>query len=203
MFPSLIGIAGKVVLPDAYSRDILYLMADHLGPTFTILASMGVLAAILSTGPSVLLIVATIISRDFYRIIRPHATGQQELNFSKVCTIILGLIAIYGGLHAGSILDQVLGAFQIRSIAGLVLVIAVFWPRVSNDAAFWSMILGGITAALWHFLGSPLGVAPLWPSLAISLPVLLVLTLVSKEKISSGARIYLEAKKEVMAKGTF
>ncbi len=55
-----------------------------------------------------------------------------------------------------------LGAFQIRSVVGVVLLAALAWPRVNNRAAFWSMMGGGIVAAGWFFAGNPFGIAPLW-----------------------------------------
>ncbi len=60
------------------------------------------------------------------------------------------------------ILNQMLGAFQIRSVVGVVLLAALAWPRVNSRAAFWSMMGGGIVAAGWFFAGNPFGIAPLW-----------------------------------------
>ena len=52
-----------------------------------------------------------------------------------------------------SILNDLLASFQIRAISGIVVVISLHWDKVTNDAAFWSIVAGGAIAAIWHFAG--------------------------------------------------
>jgi len=201
VFPALIGVAGKVVLPDADANSILYLMAAKVGPTYAVLASMGVLAAIMSTGPAMLLLVMTMLSRDVYRVLRPGSTEAEEMRFARIIGITLGLIAVFLGMRATSILGQLAGAFQIRAIAGLVLVVAAFWPRVDSRAAFWSMLTGGVIAAVWHFAGNPFGITSLWPSLIVGVPVLVILTLMAKQPVDEGYARYEKALAEATVEG--
>lgn len=100
------------------------------------------------------------------------------------------------GINARSILNNMLGAFQIRSIVGVVLLVALVWPRVNSRSAFWSMLCGGAVSAFWFFTGSPFGIAPLWPGTFVGIAVLIPLTLMNKEKISEGYQKYLDALKE-------
>ncbi len=199
-FPAIIGVVGKVMLPNAASGSILYTVANSLGPTFAVLASMGILAAILSTGPSLLLLTSTMLSEDVYKLFKPSADEKERLMFSRIAMTIVGLLATYFGMHAGSILGQMAGAFQIRAIAGLVLLVAIFWPRVDSRAAFWSILVGGIVAAVWHFSGNPYCTS-LWPSLAVGVPILVVLTLMAKKPVSDGYEVYQEALAEAEAVG--
>ena len=73
-----------------------------------------------------------------------------------------------------------LGAFQIRSIAGIVLLAALLWRRVNGVSAFWSLLSGGVTAAVWFFLKSPLGIAPLWAGALVCIAILIPVSLCSK-----------------------
>jgi len=77
--------------------------------------------------------------------------------------------------------------------------VALAWPRVTKDAAFYSMLAGGIVAAFWHFAGNPFGVQPLWPGAGVCLLILIPMTLLSKEKVSPGYRMYLEAQAQLKA----
>ena len=193
VLPALIGMAAKVAYPAMPPSIALFGMASSISPLMGGLASMAVIAAIFSTAPSVLLIVATVLTRDFYKgFMKPEATPQEQLVFSRIMVAAVGVIGTYFGLQATSILHSALGAFQIRAIAGVVLAIALFWPRVTKDAAFWSLCIGGLLAAAWHFANNPFGVQPLWPSLGLGLAILVVLTLLSKEPISPGYRRYQE-----------
>ena len=159
---------------------------------------MAIIAAIWSTAPSLLMVISGTFTKDFYRVvIKPDATEKQQMRFSYVVIVIAGVLGTWLGLGAKSILNQMLGAFQIRSIVGIVLLAALVWPRVNSRSAFWSMLLGGLTAAVWFFAGSPFGVAPLWPGALVCLVVLVPLTLMSKQKISDGYQKYLDAQKEL------
>ncbi|TGE38544.1 sodium:solute symporter family protein [Desulfosporosinus fructosivorans] len=195
LFPALIGMAGKVLMPTASANSILYVVANKLGPVYAVMASMGILAAILSTAPALLLICTTMLTQDMVRVLKPGISEKEEMKWARILTIVLGLIATYFGMQSTSILAQMAGAFQIRSVAGVVLLVAIFWPRVDSRAAFWSMLLGGIVAAVWHFAGNPYCTS-LYPSLAVGVPILVILTLMANKPVSDGYARYLLATHE-------
>lgn len=198
LMPAIIGICAKATMPDIHSGSALYSMANSLGPVFGGLVSMAIIAAIWSTAPSLLMVVSGTFTKDFYRaVINPKATEKQQLRFSYVVIVIAGILGTWLGMGASSILNQMLGAFQIRSVVGIVLLAALAWPRVNSSAAFWSMLGGGVVAAVWFFAGNPFGVAPLWPATLVCLLILVPITLVSKEKVSEGYKKYVEAQKEL------
>ena len=194
LMPAIIGICAKVYLPDISSGSALYAMANSVGQIFGGLVSMAIIAAIWSTAPSLLMVISGTFTKDLYcAVINPHASEKQQLRFSYVVIVIAGIAGTWLGMGASSILNQMLGAFQIRSVVGVVLLAALAWPRVNSRAAFWSMMGGGIVAAGWFFAGNPFGIAPLWPATAVCLIILIPITLSSKEKISDGYRRYMEA----------
>lgn len=201
LFPSLIGMVGKIVMPGAPARTILYAMSNQLGEVFAGLVSMTIVAAVLCAAPAALLVIVTILSRDFFRIVRPHATDKEDLLFSRICIIVIGIGGAYFGAQAGSIFMQLLGALQIRTVGGIILFAAVLWPRVDARAGFWSILFGCGTAAVWHFTGNPFGVAPMWPSFAIGLPLLIILTLMNKEPASESWKRYHAAYQEAKREG--
>ena len=155
---------------------------------------MAIIAAIWSTAPSLLMVISGTFTKDLYcAVINPHASEKQQLRFSYVIIVIAGIVGTWLGMGASSILNQMLGAFQIRSVVGVVLLAALAWPRVNSRAAFWSMMGGGIVAAGWFFAGNPFGIAPLWPATAVCLVILIPITLSGKEKVSDGYKKYMEA----------
>lgn len=194
LLPAIIGICAQVLMPGINSGSALFLMANSLGSVFGGLVSMAIIAAIWSTAPGLLLIVSATMTKDFYLSIKPKANEKKQMHFSYAVIIIAGILGTWIGMNGKSILDNMLGAFQIRSIVGIVLLAAIVWPRVNERSAFWSMLTGGITAAVWFFVGKPLGIEPLWAGSAICLIVLIPLTLASRERYSEGYRKYASAR---------
>lgn len=197
-FPALIGVFGKIMYPDAEASTIFYTVADTFGPMVGAFASMAIIAAVFSTAPAFLLTIGTTITRDFYvALINKDATDQQQLRFSKIAIVAFGLIATHLGLNAGSILSQVNGAFQIRAVAGMVLIIGAYWKKVDKNSAFWSMMIGGIVAAVWHFAGQPFGIVPFWPGCGVGLVILVVMTLCNGKDMSEDYALYKERMDQV------
>jgi len=201
--PALIGMAANMTMPDIVPNTALFAMASIFGEAYGGFVSMAVIAAIWSTAPALLLVAATTLTRDFYMMRKPDATDAQQLRFLKLTIVAIGIIATFIGLNATSILDSIFGALQIRSAAGMVLAIALFWPRVSKQAAFWSMLSGGIVAASWFFLKNPFGISALWPSLVVTLLLLIPMTLRSKEPVSPGYEMYRKTLKAAQEKEAF
>lgn len=198
LMPSLIGIAGKVIMPDAEPGTILYTLADSFSPVIGGIAGMAILAAVFSTAPAFLLTLSTTVTRDFFKVVKPDATDKQQLIFSKVCIFAIAIIAGGLGLNIRSILNNLLGAFQIRGVAGMVLIVSLLWKRLTNNAAFAGTMLGGITAMVWHFSGQPFGIPPFWAGALVGLVSMIVVTLIwSEGQESIGYRKYREAVEKI------
>ena len=65
-----------------------------------------------------------------------------------------------------------------------MLIVGAYWKKVDKTSAFWSMLIGGIVAAVWHFAGQPFGIVPFWPGCGVGLVLLIILTLCNGKKAS-------------------
>ena len=92
------------------------------------------------------------------------------------------------GKNAASILGQLTGATQIKSVASVILLISLYWKRVDRNSGFHSLLTGSVVAMGWHLAGNPFGIQPLWPSLAISLVLLVILTLLAPAPVSESSQ---------------
>lgn len=181
LLPAAIGLSGRILLPESNGKGILYEMANRLSPGWGGLASIAILGAVLSTGPAILLMLATTVVRDIYLNIKPKASEKKQMICFRASVVAIAVLSVFIASNMKSILNDLLASFQIRAISGIVLIISLHWDKVTNDAAFWSIVAGGVIAAIWHFAGSPFGIAPLWVSLGVGLTLLVVISLSSNK----------------------
>ncbi len=198
LFPVIIGIAAKAVMPDIDPATALYSMSAQVSPVIGGIAVVAVLAAIFSTAPALLLIVTTTVIQDLYKsFVKPTATDKETMAMSRIVTVVVGLLAVFMATKTTSIFKQTVQIFQIRAIAAVVLLLSLAWPRVDSRAGFWGILSGGTVAVVWYFMENPPLVSdPLIPSLIVGVIVTLVLTLCSKKKVSDGYQYYLELQEE-------
>ncbi len=196
--PVLIGIVGKAIMPDVDPATALYSVSARVSPIMGGIAVVAVLAAIFSSAPAFLLIVTNTFMQNIYQgFINPNASEKRSLLVSKIFTMVVGLVAVCLATQVTSIFNETIKILQIRAVAAMVLLLSLIWPRVNARAGFWSILCGGVVAAAWCFMKDPpFTPDPLFPSLVVGFIVLVVLTIMSKEKVSEGYRVYTELKEE-------
>lgn len=190
---AVIGMSAKASGLTIMENNAIFTMANQISPILSGIASMAILAAILSSAPALLVLIGGTVTRDIYvNFINKQATERQQTYCSKITIIAFGVIGMLMGGLPGSLLSKALGAFQIRSSAGLVLILALVIKKVNNHAAFWSMLFGGASAIIWFFMGNPFGIEPVWPSLGIALIILFGFLIFTKEPEYEGHKILMK-----------
>jgi SSS family solute:Na+ symporter/sodium/proline symporter len=110
-----------------------------------------IFAKIISTANNYLFSPATNLVNDlFVRYIRPKAGNQQVLLVSRAMVVLLGLWALYQGLHTESVLKKSLYAYTIYSAALTPVILAAFyWRRATTSAAVASIFTGTFVTVFW------------------------------------------------------
>ncbi|CAN0622337.1 Uncharacterized symporter H16_A2524 [Burkholderia multivorans] len=109
------------------------------------LIAAGALAAALSTADGLLLTIANALSHDvYYCMVAPDATSQRRVTISKVLLLGVALFASYvASLNTGKILFLVGAAFSLAASSFFpVLVLGVFWKRMTTRGAVAGMVTG-------------------------------------------------------------
>lgn len=180
------GISGRILTPGLEQPSTaLYSIAAACGPVFSIVASIAIIAAILDA-PAYLIYCTTGITQNVFAATMPGASEKRLKLYSTIFIVALSIGGTFMALHADSILNFLFSVFEIQSIGGLVLLIAMYWKRVSAKAAFWAIIIGGGCSAIWMILGNPFGLTPSWVVLILGLTTLTGLTLAEKERVYPG-----------------
>lgn len=159
----LVGMCARVYfgseLPFGLTAGPAIILALH--PVVAGIALCGILAAVISTGPLCFLAPTQILIRDIYSVyINSGASDQKILLFSRVLAALLIIAGFIIGIIMYDLLKAIFWAFTLRcGMAVLLLSVAYLGARrVSEDGAFWSLIVGFVTMIIWTILGSPYGI---------------------------------------------
>ena len=156
-----VGLVGKVVLDTpltgADSEKVFLFMSRDLFPPFaTGLILSAVLAAIMSTASSQLLVTASAVSKDFYHtFIRQNASEKELIYVSRFTVLIVACCAIYLALDPNNyILTMVSYAWAGFGAAfGPTILLSLYWKRMTKNGALAGIIVGGLTVLIWKQFG--------------------------------------------------
>lgn len=150
----------------------------------------GILAAIMSTADSQLLVTASAISEDMYKgAIKKDASEKSSLMLGRVAVIVIAVIAFAIAIDPNSsIMGLVSDAWAGFGAAfGPVVLLALFWKRSNAAGAMAGMISGALTVIVWDYIPMistadglvTIGSATGLYSLAIGFPVALIVMIIA------------------------
>lgn len=111
-----------------------------------------ILAAVMSTLSCQLLVCSSAITEDFYRaFFRPKAKQKELVWVGRIMVLLVAIIAILLALNPNnSVLDLVSDAWAGFGAAfGPIIVLSVFWKRMTRNGALAGMIIGALTVLIW------------------------------------------------------
>ena len=172
---------GNLATP---SRVIAYVARDHMPVWLGAILLTTIVAVIVSTSISYLLVPATSIIRDIYqRFINPKATQQSLVRLLRACVVVLGIVAFVISTYSERFLEVALRAYTIYG-TGITpsLVAALTWRGATASGAVTSIVTGMGTTLIWEFggFGARTGVDPVIPAIAISVACLIAVSLATK-----------------------
>jgi SSS family solute:Na+ symporter len=181
---TLVGMFARVLVPDLADPELATptMIIELLPIGIAGLVIAAYIAAVMSTADSCLIGPVAIFTNDIYRKrIRSGATSRQLLIVARWTTLIMGVVAIGVAYLIPNVLDLILYAYTFGA-AGLFFPMLglLFWPRATATGAFWSILLGGSSAVAWTLAGEPGGFAASYAGWAVSLPVLVGVSLATK-----------------------
>jgi SSS family solute:Na+ symporter len=140
----LLGVAGKVLLPESSPNQIIPDLLVKFVPTGLFgLMMAGFFAAIMSSADTVLLVLSMTVVRDFYqKRINPEATDEALLKLSRNLIILFGIIGLIVALIVFNIAHLSIHAVSFYACLIPVIVSGFYGKTLNERAAFWSIILG-------------------------------------------------------------
>ncbi len=187
IFVGLVGmIYLQVPLKDAAMETVFMVMAKNIFPV--VIAGIflaAVLAAIMSTADSQLLVTASAISGDIYKaFFRKKASEKELLWVSRFTVIGVSIISFILALNPNSsVLKLVAYAWAGFGAAfGPAVLLSLFWKRMTRNGALAGIITGGITVIIWRNLtGGIYDLYEIVPGFLCALIAIVIVSLLDKE----------------------
>ncbi|PFO08663.1 sodium/proline symporter PutP [Bacillus sp. AFS076308] len=155
MFTGFIGLAyySKQGLNLADPETIFIKLSEILfHPLITGFLLAALLAAVMSTISSQLLVTASSLTEDVYKtFFRRSATDKELLLVSRLSVLVVSFIAVFLAFNKnGTILSLVAYAWAGFGAAfGPVILLSLYWKRMNRWGALAGMIGGAVTVIVW------------------------------------------------------
>lgn len=201
----VIGILGRAYLYPALlgsgaadsTENVFIIMITKLFTEDTNLAFIGgiflcgILAAIMSTADSQLLITSSSVSKDIYQgVVNPKADEKKVLGISRIAVIAVAVLAYLIALNPeSSIMGLVSNAWAgLGAAFGPTVLLSLFWKRANLSGAIAGIVSGGVTVVIWDYiplaggetLGTVTGLYSLVVGFAVSLLLIVAVSLATK-----------------------
>uniref|UniRef100_UPI0036723C5B sodium/proline symporter PutP n=1 Tax=Campylobacter coli TaxID=195 RepID=UPI0036723C5B len=154
-FIGLLGIAyvHKFELTLQDPEKIFIVMSQLLfNPWIAGILLSAILAAIMSTASSQLLVSSSTIAEDFYkRIFNKEASNKTVMNLGRIGVLLVALVAFVISIDKeSSVLSIVAYAWAgFGASFGSVMLFSLFWSRMTRIGAILGMITGAVMVVLW------------------------------------------------------
>jgi sodium/proline symporter len=154
-----------------------------------------VLAAIMGTIDSQLLVSSSALTEDFYRtFFRRNASEKELVWVGRIAVILIALIAILLAWNQGSVLELVAYAWAGFGAAfGPAVLFSLFWKRMTRNGALAGMIVGGATVIFWEYTGSAM--YEIVPGFVFASIAIVLFSLMDKEPSQEIQEEFEQAKK--------
>ncbi|GGO90385.1 sodium/proline symporter PutP [Stakelama pacifica] len=157
-----IGIAGRAFverngIPMEDPETIFIVLADLLfHPLITGFLLAALLAAIMSTISSQLLVASSSLTEDFYRLFfRKQASEREMVTVGRICVLLVAVVAALLAMDPNSeVLGLVSNAWAGFGAAfGPLILLSLTWKRMTAAGAVSGLVIGAAVVILWIALG--------------------------------------------------
>lgn len=195
-----IGIIGRAYLGDVLkdSENVFIQMIQHVFSSnlfFIFIGGLflcGILAAIMSTADSQLLVCASSVSKDIYKnILKPQSNDKKVLKVSRATVVVVAILAFLIAWNPNSsIMNLVSDAWAgLGSAFGPLVVCSLFWKRTNLPGAVAGILSGGLFVIIWDYLPivggntpyAATGIYSLLLGFFISLAFIIIISLCTKK----------------------
>jgi sodium/proline symporter len=162
VFIGIVGLAMFNGIPDP--EKVMPMLATTLLPEWIAgIVIAAIVAAIMSTADSQLLVATSSVVEDVYhKLINPKAHQKKLLFFSRIFVFILSIIALIFAIPGENSAIYFLVAFAWGGLAasfGPIIILSLWWRRTTKWGAIAGMLSGMFTVIIWDKSGITSGLS--------------------------------------------
>jgi sodium/proline symporter len=188
----LVGLVGLVYVTNHGSLELadgekifMLLVNAIFHPVVAGILLAAILAAIMSTADSQLLVSSSALAEDFYKqVIKKDASSEEIVMVGRIAVIVISIVALVLALTPdSSVLGLVSYAWAGFGAAfGPAIVLSLYWERMNRNGALAGIVTGGITIVVWKQLsGGWFDVYEIVPGIIFSTLAIVFVSLATKE----------------------
>jgi len=189
MFTGLVGIAYFSLsgnpLGEKNAETVFIVLSKELFPALiTGFLLAAILAAVMSTIASQLLVSASALTDDFYKqFIRPNASEKELVLVGRLGVLAIAIIALVLAFNpSDTILNLVGYAWAGFGAAfGPVILLSLYWKRMTKWGALAGMIAGTVTVIAWDQIDRFAEVYEIIPGFIVGMIAVVIFSLLSAE----------------------
>lgn len=183
---ALIGLAYFTQNPDVKleNPEAVFIVLGQIffHPLFAGLMLAAVLAAIMSTISSQLIVTSSALTEDLYKILfKKEKSDKQYVFFGRLAVLVVAIIAAsLAWVQNDTILGLVAYAWAGFGAAfGPIIILSLYWKKMTNWGAILGMIAGATTVVIWSNFGLSDVMYEIVPGFIINLIISVVVSLVT------------------------
>lgn len=140
---------------------------------------------IAATMATMMLATGTIITNVYKTEINPHVDDAKVLKLSKIITFVFAYLTLIPAvLLPSATLTNVFLTLQHVAAApvSFAILVGLTWKRCTRQGAFWAMATGMVVGVAWMLLGLTDTLEAVYPTVAVSYIVGIVVSLMTNKK---------------------
>ncbi|KHD25944.1 proline:sodium symporter PutP [Vibrio caribbeanicus] len=187
----LVGIVGLIyvnnsgVTVDDGEKIFMLLVNSLFHPVIAGILLAAILAAVMSTADSQLLVSSSALAEDFYKqVFKQDASSEEIVMVGRIAVIGISIVALVLAMTPdSSVLGLVSYAWAGFGAAfGPALILSLYWARMNRNGALAGILVGGITIVVWKQLsGGWFDVYEIVPGIIFSTISIVVVSLLTGE----------------------
>ena len=163
-FAVFIGILGRAYLPELVNGNNEKVFIEMIKKVFTMemrapfiagLFLCGILAAIMSTADSQLLVSASSVAEDIFKgLLKKDADDKTVMNVSRVTVLVVAVLAyIIAWNPNNTVMGLVSNAWAgLGAAFGPLVVMSLYWKRTNFPGAVAGIVTGALAVIIWDYI---------------------------------------------------